>query len=336
MSLARRTLLLHATIVAALTAIHITPRVKAAPHASLTVLHAGSLNNLVQRGIGPAFQQTTGISVRNEGGNSGVLANAIRARTKRGNVYMSADVTTTQTLIGAANGNWIRWFVTFAGNAVVIGYNPTGPFAADFERARTGAMPWYDVLRQPGIRLMRNDPNLDPLGYYALFVCQLAEAYSGVPSLARQILGDDNNAKQIGNPGVAMLQRGEVDAIFLYRTGALDSNVPHLILPDEINLGNPAMAARYATAQYTTTQGQTFRGGPIRFSAGPLTLFDATARNPSPDPTEATQFIRYLLSSAGQQLVQTYHFLPAPVLVGGDIRTVPGEIQSFVQGIYRE
>lgn len=336
MSLARHTILLHATTVAALTAIHITQCVKATPHASLTVLHAGSLNNLVQRGIGPAFQQATGISVRDEGGNSGVLANAIRAQTKRGNVYMSADVATAQTLIGAANGDWMRWFVTFAGNAVVIGYSPTGPFAADFERARTGAMPWYDVLRRPGIRLMRNDPNLDPLGYYALFVCQLAEAYSGVPGLARQILGDDNNAKQIGSPSAAMLQRGEVDAIFLYRTGALDSNVPYLTLPDEINLGNPAMATRYATTQYTTTQGQTFRGGPIRFSTGPLTLFDATTRNPLPDPTEATQFIRCLLSPAGQQLVQTYHFLPAPVLVGGDIRAVPGEIQSFIQGIYRE
>ncbi len=336
MSLARRTILLHATIVAMLAAIHSAQRMKAAPRASLTVLHAGSLNNLVQRGIAPAFQQATGISVRDEGGNSGVLANAIRARTKRGNVYMSADVATTQTLIGAANGDWIRWFVTFAGNAVVIGYSPTGPFAADFERARTGTTPWYDVLRRPGIRLMRNDPNLDPLGYYALFVCQLAEAYSGVSGLARQILGDDNNAQQIGSPGVAMLQRGEVDATFLYRTGALDSNVPYLPLLDEVNLGNPAMAARYATAQYTTTHGQTFRGGPIRFSTGPLTLFDATTRNPLPDPTEATQFIRYLLSPAGQQLIQTYHFLPVSVLVGGDSRAVPGEIQPFVQGIYRE
>jgi molybdate/tungstate transport system substrate-binding protein len=56
------------------------------------------------------------------------------------------------------------------------------------------------VLEQHGAKLGRDNPNVDPLGYYDLFVGQLAKLYYGIPDLKQKIPGDDNDQKQIITP----------------------------------------------------------------------------------------------------------------------------------------
>ena len=46
---------------------------------------------------------------------------------------------------------------------MVIAYNPRVVLGADFEKAKTGAMPWYKVLAKPGIKFLRADPLLDKI-----------------------------------------------------------------------------------------------------------------------------------------------------------------------------
>jgi molybdate/tungstate transport system substrate-binding protein len=290
----------------------------------IRVLHAGALTALVQRGLGPAFERETGIAVVSERGHSVALATAIRTGEKTGDLFMSADASVNATLTGAANGDRVRWYVAFAGNAIVLVYSPKSAHADDFERAGQGAIPWYEVLTKPGVRLVRNDPNDDPGGYYALFVCQLAEAYYGIPGLARRILGEPTNPAQIGRPDFGRLVRGDVDAFLMYRTGAIDSALPYIDLPDAINLSDPTHAAAYARAEYTTTAGLRLRGVPIRFTATRLT--HAT------EPDAATRFLTFLLSPAGQEFVRGYQFLPAPVLAGGDTSAIPEALAPLVQG----
>jgi molybdate/tungstate transport system substrate-binding protein len=292
---------------------------------TLRVLHAGALTRLIERGIGPAFERETGIRVVSERGHSVALAAAIRAGEKTGDVYMSADASVNATLMGEENGDLARWFVAFAGNAIVLAYSLASAHAADFERARQGAMPWYEVLTMPGVRLVRNDPNDDPGGYYALFVCQLAEAHYGIPGLAYRILGDPTNPAQVAQPDFGRLARGEVDAFLVYRTGAIDSALPYIDLPDAINLSDPTRAEEYARAEYTTTAGLRLRGVPIRFTATVLTR--------APQPDAATRFLAFLLLPAGQEYVGGYHFLPSPARVGGDAAAMPRELASSVQGV---
>ena len=45
---------------------------------------------------------------------------------------------------------------------MVIAYNPKSPFALDFQKAKTGVMPWYHVLAKAGIKFLRTDRFLDP------------------------------------------------------------------------------------------------------------------------------------------------------------------------------
>ena len=115
--------------------------------------------------------------------------------------------------------------------------------------------------------------------------------------------------------------------MFLYLSAAEGLGLPYLLLPDEINLGNPALAAEYARVHFITNTGQTFSGKPISFSAAVLS-------NAS-QPQAALQFVEYLLSPVGQQLVHAEHFLPAPALVGGDASSVPQHLRALFQEDYR-
>jgi ABC-type molybdate transport system substrate-binding protein len=235
---------------------------------------------------------------------------------------MSADASVNATLMGAENGDLVRWYIVFARNAIVLAYRPKSAHIADFERVRDGVMPWYEVLTKPGVRLVRNDPNDDPGGGYALFVCQLAEDYYGIPGLAQQILGDAANPAQVGRPDFGRLASGEIDAFLVYRSGAIDSGLPYIDLPNVVNLSDTAQAATYARTHYTTTSGMMLRGVPIHFTATVLTR--------ATQPDAATRFLIYLLSPAGQELIRTYHFLPSPTLAGGDTAAIPGELAPFI------
>jgi molybdate/tungstate transport system substrate-binding protein len=291
------------------------------------VLHAGSLTSLVRKGIGPALYQERGITLESESGHSVALAMAIRDQHVIGDVFLSADAEVNKILLGSTNGDWIHWFVIFARTAVVLAYSPKSRFFSDFEQVRNGVIPWYQVLLQPGIKLFRNDPNLDPMGYYTLLVCELAQKYYGIPDLKQNLLGSDTNPAQVSSLNIGQLERGEIDAMLLYLSAAHDLALPYVVLPDEINLSNPAMATYYEGVKFTTNKGQTFNGKPISFSA-------AVLKNTN-NSHAAQHFIEFLLSPMGQQLIQAAHFLPSPTLVGGDKTSVPGQLQSLIQGNYQ-
>lgn len=149
---------------------------------TINVLHAGSLTNLVQLSLAPAFHAACGATVTDQGGPAVGLANSIKDGSLYGDVYMSADAHVNETLIGPGNGDWVRLYLAFARNQEVISYTPSSHFFAELERARLGEVPWYEVLTEPGFVLGRTDPNTDPGGYYALFVAGLAERYTGSPA----------------------------------------------------------------------------------------------------------------------------------------------------------
>ncbi len=293
---------------------------------TLTVLHAGALTALMGKSLGPAFERATGIAVRAVRGHSVALADGIKDGSQVGDLFLSADAAVNETLRGAANGDWVRWFVTFARNAVVLAYSPRGVLGERLARAGDGTPPWYELLRQPGVRMRRNDPDSDPMGYYTVLVCRLAERHYGLSGLAEAILGPPQNPAQVGQPDPGGLASGAIDAMFLYRSAALETGLPFLDLPDAVNLGNPDLAAGYGRATYTTAQGRTFSGRPIRFSAAPLAH--------AAQPEAARRFLAFLLGQEGQALVAAHHFLPSPVLLGGEGEALPPELRPVITGIY--
>ncbi|HEY2037646.1 MAG TPA: substrate-binding domain-containing protein, partial [Steroidobacteraceae bacterium] len=86
----------------------------AAAAEAVNVLYAGSLVNVMERSLGPAFERGTGERFRGYAGGSKMLANQIKSGLRAADVFVSANPALNERLIGPANGNRIAWYVSFA------------------------------------------------------------------------------------------------------------------------------------------------------------------------------------------------------------------------------
>lgn len=293
---------------------------------TVTIFHAGSLSNVVQQDLAPAFTRATGYSVVLTSGHAVALANTIRSGTGRPDVFMSADAEVNTLLMGPSNGERVRWFLGMAGSRMVIAYSPRSRFAADLYAAAAGTRPWYEVLQSRGFVFKRSDPRNDPGGYRTLFVFQLAEDFYGVPGLKDQILHGNENESQFVTGVPAGLTDGTIDAMMMYVSSAHGAGLPFIQLPDAIDLGNTAFAKYYRQAQYTNPQGQHFYGTPA--------VYSITILSHAHNPLGAEAFVRTVVSSEGQAAFRRHGFVSVPVVVGGDKDAVPPMLQGVIQGVY--
>ena len=293
---------------------------------TVSVAYAGSLVNLMEHHLGPAFTQATGYGYEGRGAGSVALANQIKSKLIAPDVFISASKAAYKPLEGAANGNIVSWYITFAGDSMVIGYNPRSQYAAQFAAAASGTEPWYQVLETPGLRLGRTDPKLDPKGVNTLYTLQLAETYYQQPGLAAKILGSNENPAQIfpEEELVARLTAGQLDAGFFYLNEVKDASIPYITLPKQIDLSDPSLASAYAAATYTTASGTVQHGAPILFSV----TIPATVKNQA----GAVAFVQYLLGEKGQALLASSGFLAAPFTFTGDAAKVPAGLAQYTKG----
>ncbi len=190
-----------------------------ADEGKVEVLYAGSLVNLMERSVGPAFEKETGLHFQGYAAGSNLIANQIKGKLRRGDVFISASPTVNPGLMGAANGDHVSWYVTFAESPLMIGYNPQSRFAADFKKKR-----WDEVLQEP--------------------MTKAAELYKH-PDLVEKTLGDPENPAQVlpEETLVGRLQSGQLDAGFFYSTETSDLKIPALRPAPELQ----------AKASYTLT-----------------------------------------------------------------------------------
>lgn len=294
---------------------------------SIDVLYAGSMTKAMEDGIQPAFLRQTGIAISGEGAGSAALAQMIESGERQADVFISASPTVNETvLMGQGNHNAARWFVTFARDSLVIAYSPRSRFADRFAKAAAGQLPWYQVLEQPGVRLGRTDPKIDPKGLSTIYLFELTSSFYHQPDLAAKILGGAENPSQVfpEESLLAQLTSGQLDAVIAYRHEAVEWGVPYVALPNAINLSDPAEAAVYRTATYRDASGKLTRGSPIVFT---ITI-PATVQHLN----SAEAFVKFLLSPAGQSVLSKQGFISMAHLLGGDPSAVPQPLQTFVQG----
>ena len=261
---------------------------------TVNVLYAGSLVNLMEHGIGPAFDRATGDEFQGYAGGSAGLANQIKGKLRHGDVFISANPKVNDSLMGAANGDWVSWYVSFAQSPLVIGYNGDSRFAGDFK-----TKPWYEVLQEPGIRIGRTDAKLDPKGALTLALMKQAETVYKMPGLSQKILGAPENPAQVlpEETLVGRLQSGQLDVGFFYSTETADAKIPTIALPPEVAL----------KAVYTVT-----------------ILHDA------PNPDGAADFVSYLLGGEGRSLLKEHGLdLQKPSLTGA-ASAVPANVKALV------
>jgi molybdate/tungstate transport system substrate-binding protein len=292
------------------------------------VLYAGSLVAFMENGLGPAFSRATGIAFEGRGGGSVALAHMILDRVQTPDVFVSADPEVNTLLLRPPTGPSAPWFFVLARSAMVIAYNPHSRFADDLGAATPGHRPWYEILASPGFRLGRTDPRLDPKGYRTVLLFRLAERFYHRPGLEAQVLGGAENPAQIfpEEALIGRLESGQLDAGVFYRIEAVEQHASFVDLPDEINLGNPAMRHAYAEVTYTDRSGTMHRGGPILYTV----TIPSTARN----IPGAIRFLQFLYGPSGKAVLEEHGLLSAPALVGGDTRAVPPALRILIAGSY--
>lgn len=179
----------------------------------VNVLYAGSMVDLMQHHVGPAFQKATGHTFTGFTAGDKDVASQIKAGVHAGDIFMSASPTVNGTLIGKANGNLISWYATYATSPLIIGYRTSSKFAADLK-----TKPWYTVITEPGFRIGFSDPKTDPKGAFAVQAMNHAGTVHNLPALKR--LATDTASMFPEETLVGRLQAGQLDAAFFYASEA--------------------------------------------------------------------------------------------------------------------
>ena len=289
----------------------------------VNVLYAGSLLSVMETKIGPAFSNL-GYDYRGEGHGSIQNANMIIDGQRFPDVFISVGANPINILINNNKPSLAKWYLGFASDEMVIAYNPKSPFASDFQKAKTGVVPWYHVLAKPGIKFLRTDPFLDPKGCYTVIAAKLAGILYHNSSLSPSILNGERNKDQLRPEEIllTLLEQGEADAIPAYKHEAIERGFPFISLPPQINLGNPAFANYYKQASCTTQQdGSLTYGKPI--------VFDITIPNTVRNNVGAIQFVKFILSKQGSIILQNDGFKTiVPLIHGGNASSIPKEVSN--------
>ncbi|HEX3590557.1 MAG TPA: substrate-binding domain-containing protein [Pseudonocardiaceae bacterium] len=185
----------------------------------VAVLYAGSLANLMEQSVGPAFDQTTGGQFQGTGAGSTALVSDIKGKVKQGDVFISASTSANTPLMGAANGDWEDWYATFATAPLVIGYNPNSKFVSDLK-----SKPWQQVITESGFKMGSTDPKLDPKGKLAASALKQA----GIPAGKVQVFPEEQL--------LGRLQAGQLDAGFFYTSEAADGKLATIPLGADYQL----------------------------------------------------------------------------------------------------
>ena len=189
-------------------------------------MYAGSLVNLMQKLLGPAFQKATGYTVVGFSAGSKDLATEIKGKVHQGDVFISASPKVNASLEGASNGDWVSWYGEFATSALVLGYNANSKFASDIK-----SKPWYEVLTEPGIKVGFTDPATDPKGVLAVQAMTGTASKMNVPAL--KTLSADSSDIFPEETLVGRLQAGQLDVGFFYTAEATAANIPTVPLTGE-------------------------------------------------------------------------------------------------------
>jgi molybdate/tungstate transport system substrate-binding protein len=259
----------------------------------LVIFHAGSLS-VPLREISALFQKEhPEIIIKAEASGSRDAARKICDLGRKCDVLASADYRVIEDLLMPNHANFN---IQFALNEMVIAYTNKSRLNNEITLGN-----WYEILLKEKIAFGRSDPNHDPCGYRTLMVFQLAEKYYKVPNLTKQLQEKNRYIRPKETDLLALLEAGEIDYLFIYRSVAAQHRLNMISLPDEINLKSSAFAGLYRTVSIKLS-GKT----PSRFiiRKGEPMVYSVTIPQNAPNPKVAEAWVALLLSPRGRAIME--------------------------------
>ncbi len=316
------------TMVGVLTALLLTMSLVsiAAAKEKVTIFHAGSLTVPFVK-IEKQFEADhPDIDIQREAGGSTKMARMISELGKPADIMASADFAVIdKNLIP----KFADWNIRFATNQLVLCYTDQSRFAGEVT-----AQNWYDILCREGVVWGHSDPNLDPCGYRAVMVLQLAEKFYQKPGLFDRLIANRpmENIRPKSVELVSLLKTGNMDYAWEYLSVAVQHGLKYVKLDDHINLGNYKYDAFYkqATVKVTGKQPNTWIT-----RTGKSCTYGITLINAAPNKKGAILFLEYLLSPDGGLAVLKEMgqppFIPCRVSSEKVLQGLPAQLQKLVE-----
>lgn len=277
----------------------------------LVVFNAGSLAYPFRELLTAFGRERPGVRPLQESSGSLEAARKLTELGKIPDVLAVADYGVIAKLLMPAHATW---YVTFASNAMVLAYSERSAGA----REVTGEN-WWRILLRPDVRWGNSNPALDPNGYRAHMVFQLAEAHYHQPGLARRL--ERAVLPRYVRPSeaqlLALVQSGELDYAWSYRSLARTAGLRWVELPPEVDLSDPARAEWYARAEVRLPGAKLGSADSLEFRGEPI-VYAMTIPSRAAHPGAARAFVRFVLSPTGQGILAKagFRLLPKPIVTG--------------------
>jgi len=287
----------------------------------LVIFHAGSLTVPVKK-LTEAFQaQHGGVTFETEAAGSRTTVRKVSELGREADLVMSADYTVIDNLMIP---EFADWNVRFARNTIVIAYTDQSQYADEIN-----ADNWYEILTRDGVVYGHSEPDADPCGYRTLLVWQLAEVHYGVPGLhdTLQEHCPPGNVRPKETDLIALLQSGDMDYAFNYRSVAVQHGLKFLELPDEVNLSQVKHAEFYSQAKVELSAKEP---GTTITQVGKPIVYGMTIPKSAPSPDLALEFVKFLLGPEGQAIMEAQGQPPVVPPVSADIDSVPDDLKGMV------
>ncbi len=287
----------------------------------LIMFHAGSLAVPMAEMVTAFNALYPDVRVLREAAGSVACARKITELGQPCDVLASADYEVINRYLVPAHS---RWAIPFAANEMVLTYTDRSRHATEL-----CATNWGAILLRDDVVVGRSDPNSDPCGYRTVLTLKLAGLDLWGADWTTTMLAKDREFMRPKETDLlALLESGEVDYGFLYRSLAIQHQLRFLELPAAVNLGTLAEAASYARVSVDIAGSQpgateTMRGEPM--------VYGITIPTGAPNPAAALAFVRFLLSPAGRAVMERNgqpSVVPAATVTYADL---PPELQEFAR-----
>lgn len=288
----------------------------------LIIFHAGSLSVPMKQITDSFKKENPEVSILMEAAGSVECARKITELNKPCDVMASADYTVIDKILIPGHASWN---IKFASNEMAIVYTEKSK-KSDLINSSN----WFEIMLDKNVQIGRSDPNSDPCGYRTVLVTKLAEKYYKKSGLSDDLLKKNTgNIRPKETDLLAILETGNVDYIFLYRSVAEQHKLKYILLPDELNLKNPAFEELYSSVS-TEINGK--KPGEKIIQKGEPMIYGITIPKLAPNKPVAMAFVKFLLdkekggailSRLGQPSV-----IPASTI---SFDSIPEELKPFAR-----
>jgi molybdate/tungstate transport system substrate-binding protein len=288
----------------------------------VVVFHAASLSRVFSD-LAEQLSRSQQLHLRLEPSGSQVAARKIAELNSRADLVAVADPTVIDELLVPEHA---RWSLAFAANEIVIAHREHSRHTETLTETN-----WPEVLGREEVRLGMVDPDLAPIGYYALMVLQLAERQLAddptAAGLAERLQAKTRREHRVGdeNEVVALLAARAVDYVFVYRSTAEDHHLKITALPSTCNLGDPSQAARYREALVRV---QMKSGAPPVAVHGRPILAGLTLPLEAPNPRGGMLLLDALLADPGRAALLRAGFRPLDPVLSRHLEALPPALRS--------